>query len=370
MTRSRAASVLVIGVALLAAAVLAGRSRPNDSLLARATPLPVAPGVAGDLSLFGLRWCETGELFAWTTGGVTRINLAAGNTRPVVAGGRDLRMAEANPQTWKVTPDGRWIIYNRWRRGGGVNGSAQLLGRVAARVDGAARFALPQRKPFVPNIFDTVWLRDGNDWREPYASQPFESKLSVTTNVVTAPGRPKQVIALGPTPKGRWKNQGQTFLGQTARGTLLFATRIYEGEGGDKDFWEYTLDPSGTRAQSRRHFKPRLPVSHACVTSLVLSPRGDRLAWRIYEWPSGGSWLPVFLQDVLVRLSRPEWIPRERPTVGLWVSRADGSGMRLVGRERTTQQESRGFSGLCWSPNGTRLLFRLDDRLYTVPVDK
>lgn len=364
MTRLRAGGVLITGVALLAAAVLTWRFRPNDSLLARATPLPVAPIVAADLSIFGLRWCEAGELFAWTAGGVTRINLATGNTRPVVAGGRDIRLAEASPQSWKVTPDGCWIIYNRWQPGGGVNGSAQLLGRVAAKVDGAARSALPQRKPFVENLFDTIWFRDGSDWREVYASQPFESKLSITTHVVTAPGRPKQVIALGSTPKGRL-GEGPILLGRTNRSSLLFSARLVEGLTGDKDFWEYRMDPSGTRTQSRRHFKPRLPVSGGCVTGLVLSPRGDRLAWRIYEF-GRGSWLPGFLQDVLVRLSRPDWIPRERPTVGLWVSRADGSAMRLIGRERTTSQNPRGFDGLCWSPNGTRLLFRLHDRLYTV----
>ena len=370
MRRSRATGVLVIGVALLAVAMLVARSRPNDSLLARATPLPVAPFVAADLSLFGLRWCETGELFAWTAGGVTRINLATGNTRPVVAGGRDIRLAEASPQSWKVTPDGYWIIYNRWRPGGGVNGSAQLLGRVAARVNGAARFALPQRKPFVPNIFDTVWLRDGNDWREVYASQPFESKLSVTTHVVTAPGRPQRIIALGPTPKTR-NGEGLMPLGRTNHNSLLFCSRVAGGLGGDKDFWEYTLDPSGARARSQRHFKPRLPFSQhgGFVTTLLLSPRGDRLAWRIYEF-GPQPWLPGFLQDILVRLSRPEWIPRERSSVGLWVSNADGSDMRLIGRERTTDQTLRGFDGLCWSPNGTRLLFRLNDGLYTVSAKK
>ncbi len=352
--------------AMVAAAIFAGRA--DDSLLARAARLPVAPGDAARLSLHGARWCETGELFAWTNGGVARINLATGGARPVVAGGGPVGLAQTFPQGWKVTPDGRWIIYQRWRRGGGANGSVLLLSRVAVQVDGTARFALPQRKPFVPNVFDMVWLRDVNSWREAYASQPFESKLSVSTRVVTAPGRPERVIALGPTPKSRW-NQGLTFLGRTARGTLLFSIHIYEGVSGDKDFWEYTLGPPGTRAQSQRHFKPRLPVSHACVIGLVLSPRGDRLAWRIHE--SGrGSWLPGFLQDVLVRLSRWEWIPRERPSVGLWVSNVDGSNMRLIGRERTTSQTPRGFDGLCWSPNGTRLLFRLDDRLYTVSAKK
>ena len=368
MTRSRAAGVLVIGVALLAAAVLAWRSRPNDSLLARAMPLPGAPVVAGNLSIFGLRWCETGELFAWTAGGVARINLATGGVRSVVAGGGQVGLAETFMQGWKVTPDGRWVIYQRWRRGG-ANGNAQLLGRVAAQVDGTTRFVLPQRKTVEPNFLDTVWLREGNDWRETSTSQPFESKLSVTTRVVTTPGRLEQVIALGPTPKSRW-NEGPVLLGRTTRGTLLFSPRLVEGVGGDKQFWEYTLDPSGTRARSRRHFRPRLPVSHACVTGLVLSPRGDRLAWRIYEFGRGSSWLPVFLQDVLVRLARPDWIPRARPTVGLWVSNADGSNMRLIGRERTTEQEPRGFNGLCWSPNGSRLLFRLDDRLYTVSAHR
>jgi len=368
MTRSRAAGVLVVGVTLLAAVVFAARSRPNDSLLARATLLPLAPRDAARLSVHGLRWCETGELFAWTAGGVARINLATGSVQPVAAGGGHVGRAETFRLGWKVTPDGRWIVYERWRRNGSASGNTELLGQVAAQVDGSARFALPQREPFVPSLFDTIWLRDGNDWREAAVRQPLGSELRLTTHVVTAPGRPARSIALGTPPRGPW-NEEPRLLGRTIRNRLLFCPYLLEGAGGDKDFWEYTLDPSGTRAQSRRHFKPRLPVLRACVTGLVLSPRGDRLAWRIHE--SGWrSWLPGFLQDVLVRLSRPEWIPRERSSVGLWVSRADGSDLRLVGRERTTQQEPRGFDALCWSPNGTRLLFRLDSRLYTVSAKK
>lgn len=99
---------------------------------------------------------------------------------------------------------------------------------------------------------------------------------------------------------------------------------------------------------------------------VVLSPTGDRLAWLRAESPSF---------DLFGKHSRSETVQPPR-VFCIWVSAADGSSMREVGRTRLDRgkdqlRESGRYDhpwSLRWVPDGNHVSFRFGDGLFVVPA--
>jgi hypothetical protein len=89
-----------------------------------------------------------------------------------------------------------------------------------------------------------------------------------------------------------------------------------------------------------------MPPSIAAIDDMVVSPRCDHVAWKLFA--------------------------RERPWAGLWVSRLDGSDMHEVGGVPITRPltlTDRLFYDIQWRPDGKYLSFVYEDSLYVIPAE-
>jgi hypothetical protein len=107
------------------------------------------------------------------------------------------------------------------------------------------------------------------------------------------------------------------------------------------------------------------------LLDVILSPDGKRLALRThvnpkhFVFPSWLGWVPPLLQDSVQPLG----------THIVWTSDLDGSHLREVGRETLSEDplirssaynSDRTFSSFRWLPDGKRLSFMYDEKLWTV----
>ncbi len=124
---------------------------------------------------------------------------------------------------------------------------------------------------------------------------------------------------------------------------------------------EYGLDTTLHLTQKRSVAPPRAKT----IEETKISPTGDRIAWLVDA---------AHVDPVLARLRRllPFLQTSVQPHQELWVSRLDGTGMRVVGqvpilgRNRKPPQ----VSDLRWLPDGKHLSFAYDDALWTVPAPR
>jgi hypothetical protein len=124
--------------------------------------------------------------------------------------------------------------------------------------------------------------------------------------------------------------------------------------------------------------RARVP-SGAHIDHAVLSPKGDYIAWslRCHATPP----FSTFLQS---KFHLKAFAPYDY--MALYLSRADGSEMRLLGTLPSKQEKSRrvnflGFwvgrwrpwsehdlQNLDWTPDGKKISFTYENRLYTLPL--
>jgi hypothetical protein len=98
-----------------------------------------------------------------------------------------------------------------------------------------------------------------------------------------------------------------------------------------------------------------------------VSPQGDRIVWQVSR--KEASPLQVWLHRFL-----PMARIKARPTVGLWISRIDGTDLHEIGHLVVPPQpDDEGDTTLWldvhWLPGGKRLSYEYHDRLYTVAAD-
>jgi hypothetical protein len=124
-------------------------------------------------------------------------------------------------------------------------------------------------------------------------------------------------------------------------------------------FTEYDLSRSPITA--KQWTVPTPPNAEFGVS--IISPQGDKLFWqasRIVVSPAD-----LFLQRV-VRGYRA----RSTLSVRLLVSDLHGGGMHTIAEYQTAgPRPIPRFSGACWTPDGKKISFVLNNRLYTLPAE-
>ncbi len=156
-----------------------------------------------------------------------------------------------------------------------------------------------------------------------------------------------------------WGGYGVIFLGCRTDGRIVVATSSFEDGVRTVKLVDFGVKSGDTSPHSVSiSLPPELWSVGSTVHGMALSPTGDRLAW-FFE-PSGN------------------WQTQ------LWISHADGTQMRLVGRQQAHVDPAR--SGdmsqysimslsyllpltLQWTPDGKRISFLYKGVLYTVPAD-
>jgi hypothetical protein len=101
----------------------------------------------------------------------------------------------------------------------------------------------------------------------------------------------------------------------------------------------------------------RLPNGFNSIIDARISPRRDEVAWIL----SSEREFPANVERLLAAVHI-----RPRNSVGIWVSKTDGSEMREIG-----QMEYSGWTYpryVDWSPDAQCLSFIYDDALWTVPA--
>ena len=95
------------------------------------------------------------------------------------------------------------------------------------------------------------------------------------------------------------------------------------------------------------------------LCEMTLSPIGDKLAWLFYFEPSQ---------------SKP--LLPEQPTLEIWVSRYDGSGMYRLGYQALSPNQKIWYKGadyiryLSWLPSGQKLSYLYNNILYGVSLSE
>ncbi|HZP82654.1 MAG TPA: hypothetical protein VFB21_13525 [Chthonomonadaceae bacterium] len=335
-----------IGMALLALVGVAGALLlffylRRQNLLYRATPIVETQQWLqqyggyfweSDRSILSFRSAGRGGLQAF------RVNVATGSARPLMTLNRRLRGAASSPAQWRLSPDGRWLVWQNLRSPGAC--------WTASTLDGLQNVTWPIPRPTggpstfmgTMNTSGPLWLSDNRRWVEFVPNQagvqPWMHRLdgkSVRGPRIT-----------GPLP---WP------MGVNAQDRVV---SLNFRRGATLTINEYGLTPG---AAPPRAFTVRLPGGMQTESEAELSPQGDRLAY-ILRTASASP-----LQRLLTWLVPPA-DNRAYYRDTLWVSRADGSEMRKLGEEGGGT-----LTGLMWMPNGRRISFFCQDKLYTLPVD-
>lgn len=131
--------------------------------------------------------------------------------------------------------------------------------------------------------------------------------------------------------------------------------------------------------RARGPLSPQLIVGLASPNNVVLSPRGDQIAFtlesgaaqRVYQMDVRGGW-PALVTPELQSYGRPTWAPDGRRLAAvagntLWRFNRTGGGASKL------HQHDAGISDPVWSPDGAQIAFRSRERgwgqLWTVPFD-
>lgn len=324
-----------IGMTLLALAGVGGALLliyypRRQSLLYRATPvvdtqrwLQQYGGYfwESDRSILSFRSAGRGGVQAF------RVNVATGSSRPLMTLNRTLRGSASATSLWRLSPDGKWLIWQ--------NLQAPRARWTASTLDGLQRVTWPISNP----TGGPLWLADNRRWVE------FVSHRQAGVQPLLHSLDGKTVRGTPITGPFNWP------MGVNAQERVI---SLDFRQGAALTISEYGLMQGAVPA---RRFTAKLPNGMLSESEAELSPQGDRLAYILRT----ANVSP--LQRLLAWLLPPA-DSRATYRDTLWVSRADGSEMRKLGEEAGST-----VSGLMWMPNGRRISFFCQDRLYTLPVD-
>lgn len=318
--RSWIIPTVMIGVTLIGLAIFL---RPKPQLIDRATRLADATNWQRDYS--GYFWMPGRELLVQrvgTSAALSRINPATGQETPLTALNAQLRKHPPETISWRLSPDGKWLLALTQEEKNAYQFSAFAL-------DGSRRITWPFPRENGRNI---LWMPDSRRWADFLlprmgAPQPVLCDLN-GKQLKTQPIKGPFTWPIGITPDERVLTAEQWF--------------------NQIDLYTYALSQ---KAVPVRKATVRFPKQMQ-IQEVEPSPTCDRIAYLTVS--PAASPVQEVLQSALHR-------PRGRFT--LWISRADGSGLHEVGVERDAT-----VAGVQWTPDGTRLSIFIGKELYTIPA--
>jgi hypothetical protein len=245
---------------------------------------------------------------------------------------------QADPPFYNLSPDGQRLIYARW------NFPVPFTYTCIA-LDGTEVTRWRSSEHWVRSL----WLPDGRRWLEPVYKGNDTKAVVIHDTVrpdknmrIAVPGTHGVGFALGVTQEERLvgvvRNSGQP----VASVQMI-----------DCDF----LSPVPTIHEYTVRF-PRF----CTLRGVQLSTKRDRLAWvLLYD---STPQLSLWLHQILPRIPL-----NPQPTVGLWVSRLDGTNMTEIGHVAAASdgEPKLGYS-LQWVPGDKKLSFSHNNVLFTVPI--
>ncbi len=196
--------------------------------------------------------------------------------------------------------------------------------------------------PFIPSV---AWLPDSRRWIEIQglsraSSIVLHSPDTKATTTIPLPTGVGDQEVLGVTPKN------QAIISRR-RGALLDVLILVD----------LNANPALVRTL------PTVAPPNADIEEMVLSPQGDRIAWKTNTWHDLQSAVSEFMSGLKGTGQRG------RVTgYAIWVSRLDGTEMKQLGMERLPNSGF-GFEHLRWLPDGKSVSFVYKNGLYTVPAE-
>lgn len=242
----------------------------------------------------------------------------------------------------RISPDGKQLVWM------GNDGAAHT-----STLDGTLRDTWKESKFDFRNP-DLTWLGDGQRLTTvTYYSKTTLTAITRTPDHHITARSPISMPALPPS--DFWSLNTQV----ASDGRILLPTYLNEPHPHQATILTIDL--------KRSHAVPYtfpLPRSEN-VNSILISPRGDRIAW-VFAFPI---YAHSGMEALLINIRQGSWTMTS-PLIGfgnsLWISSIDGSDMHEIGPFVDTD----GMYGLQWMPDSRRLSFLLDKNLYTIDVEQ
>lgn len=245
-----------------------------------------------------------------------------------------------------LAPDGKWLLLDNYSQGSIPPGNPFYHKAVAISLDGKLKrsFALKEQEPTL------LWLSDSKHWIECVTDRITIHSLDAPNRTRTVPIVHRQDVA----PVYLFDADNARRMGPTDQ---LVAYHWYHNDP-DPTLALYTADLRANPVTPRAVII-RVPLG-VTVEAAIVSPDGKRVAWKWFFWNLRTE--PAWLQRLLPSLFR------SHPTTEIWVSQLDGSDMHEVGQINDTYPNHQP-KDLDWIPDSKRLVFSLNDALYSVPAD-
>jgi len=332
--------VIVVAVGILIRFV---RASLRPQLMERATRIM---GMQGADSI-GLGWLSDHERLALRTPStglpeLVCLDMARKQVRPLAAVNPIFQTLTRLSYDKKLSPDGKWLLVQQE-----VSGSNPPYDRVVALSLDGKRRVISRLTAKYPTL---LWFSDSKRWIECVTDK-------IILHSLDAPGRSRSV------PIVHTEDVAPPYLFDPANACRMgptdqLVTYHWYHEEPDPTLVLYMAD---LRAEP---VKPRAVIirvpTGVSVETVSVSPDGQRVAWKWFFWNL--SMLPALLRHWMPSLAAPH------PTTEIWVSRLDGSDLHEVGQINDTYPNHQP-NDLDWTQDSKRLLFSVDDALYSVPAD-
>jgi hypothetical protein len=278
-------------------------------------------------------WWKTLERLDIRSGGREPLTKAVDRLSSIAANGPDILL--------RPSADGQRILVNFGYRGARFRGGMVSLDGSQADIFGPT--------PYTSDSPPIHWAPDGHRWL--FLHRPSEEEAVLRD--ADTPGWESRIALPRDRPVGN-------IAGLTREGKLLFWQWDDKLPNGRARLHTVDLNVNPTTAHTTELNAP--PGSD--LGFIMLSPSGDRLCWWVMKRHP---------------LSGPEWLQKARRMIGarpywehqVWVSRVDGSGLRLLGRVDTYAEATAlyDFDRLAWWADGKGLSFLYKGGLYMLPVE-
>lgn len=267
---------------------------------------------------------------------------------------------------WKLSPNGKRLFHRELMTGNGWEGSVWVTTNLAGgNAETGSGTNLTSDSYFWQGLHDP-WFKDSRHWVEMTDGAAIDgasatpSAFDLIIHDAEIPETVRRAPISIPPNKNGVRPYPFTLLGFTPQGRGI-VTYWMPGAVVPMDCWEFGIEPN---AAPPRPFRIPLPTKGR-VDELALSPQADRLVWRLYcERESSVMGL---LQKLFPRMEL-----ETRRTVEFWVSRLDGREPRCLGTQPAKPDYLPGHNGpghMRWTPDGKRVSFLYQSRLYTIPAE-